>query len=124
MKVPTFIKVSVLLAILLLAVLLIKPITLVPSKNVVLLEDCVEKVFEGEFNDIVFELGDHDVCPFIYKSTKHSLTINDLNKKLIGEKVNIKIVKQKSLLKQPQARLPLEYIEIADTGEVIYDSIS
>lgn len=123
MTIPRFIKVSCFFALLLLVVLVFIPVPSPTDNNTYSLNDNITNVLEGTSNDIVFSLASHNKKPYINRGLEYGLSIEELNQKLKGQKVHLKFVDHWTPLDFSKSTPPIAYIELIETGEVIYNNI-
>ena|GEM_PF-669388 len=122
-QIPKFITVSCTLAILLLLVVIFTPVPRATDNNTFDVHDSIVNVIEGTSNDILFNLKNTKAKPYINRGLERGLSIKELQSKLNGQKVHLKIVDHWTPLDFNKNRPTLAYIEIADTGEIIFDVI-
>lgn len=123
MPIPKFIKVSCCSALLLIIVLILTPVPKATDNNTYSVNDNIIDVLEGTSNDIVFSLANHTQTPYINRGLEIGLSIEHLNEKLKGQKVHLKLVDHWTPLDYSKSAPPLAYIELVETGEVIYNNI-
>ncbi|MBT8232615.1 MAG: hypothetical protein HKO66_09590 [Saprospiraceae bacterium] len=121
--VPKFVKVSCLIAILTLFVLIFTPVPTATEDNTYDIYDHIVGVFEGPSNDIVFNLETLQAKPYINRGLERGLSIQELNNKLRGKKVHLKFVEHWTPLDYNRSSPTLAYIELEESGEIIYNSI-
>lgn len=123
MAIPRFIKVSCLFAILLLVALIFIPVPKATVSNTYSLSDNIVNVIEGTSSDIVFSLESHNQRPYINRGLEFGLSIEELNQKLKGQEVHLKFVNHWTPLDFTKSTPPIAYIELVDTGEIIFNNI-
>ena len=124
MKIPRFIKVSCFLAIIILVVLILIPVPKPTEANTYDVHDNITNVEQGISNDIVFHLNKISKKPYINRGLEKGLSIEELNKKLVGKKVHLKFVDHWTPLDFNKSNPTLAYIKLTETGEVLYNNIT
>ena len=123
MNTPRFIKVSCACAFLVLLVLIFTPVPNATIDNTYDVHDNIINVIEGSCNDIIFDLKNNKAMPYINRGLEQGLTIKELKSKLKGKNVHLKFVDHWTPLDFDKSHPTLAYIELTETGEVLFNNI-
>lgn len=78
------------LLLIILAIVLFRPVPILPEHELSITSGIVDQIFEGGEKDIVIKLKEGDQVYYINRGLEQSLSLSELRAKLIGEKVTIK----------------------------------
>jgi len=109
---------------LVLLALVFRPVPQATEKNTYTHTSVVEKVLEGPSHDVVFKLRNKDGHPYINRGLDQGLNIQNLKQKLEGEEVRFRFIDHWTPLDPSQSSPTVAYIELASTGEVLYDALA
>ena len=81
-----------------LALLILRPVPIVPEHRCLEQEGTISYLFEGGINDVNFRIKENDVTYYINRGLENGLNMNDLKSQLMDKKVLIKYPKYWTLL--------------------------
>ena len=103
--------------------MVLRPVPTPTEANTYIHEDKIVKVFEGPSYDVVFRLENRKGHPYINRGIEAGINMDEFKSKLEGQNVKLKFVDHWTPLDYNKSSPTVAYIEVVETGEILYNNI-